>query len=90
MYKKIEKKSYGVWKYVADTLEDAKLIPVDAKSANMGSECYVITTGKGYILGSGSTWYSKAGDGDKFECNCGDIVQESTIWESINFSKQDQ
>lgn len=48
MYKKIEKKSYGVWKYVADTVEDAQKILVDAKSANMGSECYVIATGKSY------------------------------------------
>lgn len=81
--KKLEQFIYGVYRYVADTIEDAQTISVDAKSANMGSECYVIETGKNYILGSGSTWYSKAGDGDSFECNCGDIVGESTIWEDL-------
>lgn len=80
--KKLEQFIYGVYRYVADTLEDAKTIPVDAKQANMGSEVYVIETGKTYILGGGSTWYSKT-DGDSFDCNCGDIQGESTIWEDL-------
>lgn len=80
--KKLEQFIYGVYRYVADTLEDAKTIPVDAKQANMGSEVYVIETGKTYILGGGSTWYSKV-DGDTFDCECGDIMPESTIWENL-------
>lgn len=80
--KKLEQFIYGVYRYVADTLEDAQSISVDAKSANMGSEVYVIETGKTYVLGSGSTWYSKV-DGDSFECNCGDIMPESTVWEDL-------
>lgn len=49
----------------------------------MGSEVYVIETGKTYVLGGGSTWYSKA-DGDSFDCDCLDgIVQESTVWEEL-------
>lgn len=80
--KKLEQFIYGVYRYVADTLEDAKTIPVDAKQANMGSEVYVIETGKTYILGGGFTWFSKS-DGDSFECGCDDVMPESTIWEDL-------
>lgn len=80
--KKLEQFIYGVHRYVADTLEDAKSIPVDAKQGNMGSEVYVIETGKTYILGGGSTWFSKI-DGDSFDCSCGDIQGESTVWEEL-------
>lgn len=79
MVKKIDK----IIHYIADTIEDAKKIPVNSKAADMGNEVYIIEKGKTYILGSGYTWYSKDGD-DKFECSCGDIMPESTIWTTID------
>ena len=65
-------------RYVADTVEDVKKIPVKISSVDMGCEVYVIQTGKTYVLGSGKIWYSASGE--KIECDC---TPESTIWESI-------
>lgn len=48
----------------------------------IGCEAYVITTGKTYVLGSGKIWY--AATGEKIECNCKDIVPESTVWEPVS------
>lgn len=68
-------------RYVADTVEDVKKIPVKISSVDMGSEVYVIQTGKTYVLGSGKIWYSASGE--KVECNCKDITPESTIWDDL-------
>lgn len=65
-------------RYVADTVEDIKKIPVKISSVDIGSEVYVIQTGKTYVLGSGKTWYSASGE--KVECDC---VSESTIWDDL-------
>lgn len=82
MYKKLNQIIPGVYNFIADDIESAQHIPVDSKAGMMGSECYVISEQQNYVLGSGFIWYSKAGEGS-FECTCGDIVEESTIWENI-------
>jgi hypothetical protein len=47
----------------------------------LGSEVYVISEKKTYILGSDKIWYSKATNDDSIiECNC---HEESTIWGEI-------
>jgi hypothetical protein len=47
----------------------------------MGSEVYVISEKKTYILDSKRVWHAKAdGDNSVIECDC---VEESTIWEQI-------
>ena len=76
------KYNYNYIKYVADTDEDVKKIPVRIDGSMIGCEAYVITTGKTYVLGSGKIWY--AGTGEKIECNCKDIVPESTVWEPVS------
>jgi hypothetical protein len=65
--------------YVADSIEDVKKIRLD--SILLGSEVYVISEKKTYILGSDKIWYSKATNDDSIiECNC---HEESTIWGEI-------
>ena len=76
------KYNYNYIKYVADTDEDVKKIPVRIDGSVIGCDAYVITTGKTYVLGSGKIWY--AATGEKFECNCKDIVPESTVWEPVS------
>lgn len=66
--------------YVADTPEDVKKIQISSTGANMGSEVYVISTHKIYVLNSKHTWYPKGEDGEPIECDC---VEESTIWEDL-------
>lgn len=66
-------------KFVADTPEDVKNIKVSPSI--MGSEVYVISTQKKYVLDSKGVWHSKnAGDNDTIVCDC---VEESTIWEDL-------
>lgn len=76
------KYNYNYIKYVADTDEDVKKIPVRIDGSMIGCEAYVIATGKTYVLGSGKIWY--AATGEKIECNCKDIVPESTVWEPVS------
>lgn len=76
------KYTYNYCKYVADTKEDVAAIPVRLDGSMMGCEAYVITTGDTYVLGSGKTWYTAAGD--KIECGCKDIVPESTVWSDVS------
>ena len=77
--------------YVVDTPEDVKKIKVT--SAYLGSELYVISEKKTYILDSKGVWHPKAEnksgsgsdddfvfDGGTIECDC---VEESTICEDI-------
>lgn len=66
-------------KFVADTPEDVKKLRISQLS--MGSEVYVISEKKTYILGSNQTWHAKApNDNSVIECDC---VEESTIWEEL-------
>ncbi len=65
--------------FVADTVEDVKRLPVSQLS--MGSEVYVISEKKTYILDSKRVWHAKAENDDSvIECDC---VEESTIWENL-------
>ena len=73
------KYSYAYAKYVSDTAEDVKKIPVTIES--MGSEVYVIENSSTYILDSKKTWHSKNNQ-DIIVCDC-DCVEESTIWGDI-------
>lgn len=75
------KYTYNYCEYVADTKEDVANIPVRLDGSMMGSEVYVIATGETYILDSGKTWHTAAGE--KIECGCKDFVQESTIWSDV-------
>lgn len=76
------KYTYNYKRFVADTDEDVKKIPVDINGSMIGCEVYVVTTGKTYVLGSGKTWY--AATGEKIDCGCKDVVPESTIWEPVS------
>jgi hypothetical protein len=66
---------------------------IKVTSAYLGSELYVISEKKTYILDSKGVWHPKTVnnsgsgsdddfvfDGGTIECNC---VEESTIWEDI-------
>ena len=65
--------------FVADTVEDVKHMRVSQLS--MGSEVYVISEKKTYILDSKRVWHAKADNDDSvIECDC---VEESTIWEAL-------
>lgn len=74
--------------FVADTPEDVKKIRVS--STYFGSELYVISEKKTYILDSKGVWHPKGNsnfgtndgvlDGGTIECDC---VEESTIWEDL-------
>jgi hypothetical protein len=65
--------------FVADTPEDVKKLQVS--SLAMGSEVYVISEKKTYILDSKKTWHAKAdNDNSIIECDC---VEELTIWEDL-------
>ena len=65
--------------FVADTPEDVKLLPVSQLS--MGSEVYVISEKKTYILDSKRIWHAKVENDDStIECDC---VEELTIWEHL-------
>jgi hypothetical protein len=78
--------------YVADTPDDVKKIRVSP--SDMGSEVYVISEKKTYILDSNRTWHVKivntsgSGSGDDIvdggtiECDH-NHVDESTVWEPI-------
>ena len=81
--------------YVADTPEDVKKIRVSP--SDMGSEVYVISEKKTYILDSKRTWHVKlvntsgsgsgsggdgVVDGGTIECDH-NHVDESTIWEPL-------
>ena len=69
--------------FVADTPEDVKKLRVS--SLSMGSEVYVISEKKTYILDGKKTWQAKAENDDSvIECDC---VEESTIWEQIPEAK---
>lgn len=67
-------------KYVADTPEDVRKIKISSTGANMGSEVYVISTRKTYVLDSKHSWHPKGEDGEVIDCDC---VEESTIWEDL-------
>ena len=79
--------------YVADTPDDVKKIRVSP--ADMGSEVYVISEKKTYILDSNRTWHVKlvntsgsgssgdgVVDGGTIECDH-NHVDENTIWENL-------
>ena len=78
--------------YVADTPDDVRKIRVSP--SDMGSEVYVISEKKTYILDSNRTWHVKlvntsgSGNGDgvvdggTIECDH-NHVDESTIWEPL-------
>lgn len=68
-------------RYVAETIEDVKKIRVTP--ASMGSEVYVIETGKNYVLDSKGVWHSKSSPDESIECDC---IEESTIWEDLSSS----
>lgn len=80
------KYTYNYCKFVADTDEDVKNIPVDVRGTMMGCEAYVVSTGKTYILGSGKVWY--AASGEKLECSCKDVMPESTVWNTIQMPEE--
>ena len=75
------KYAYNYCKFVADTKEDVAKIPVRLDGSMMGCEVYVIATGETYVLDSGKTWHTAAGE--KIECGCKDIMPESTIWSEV-------
>ena len=65
--------------FVADTKEDVRKLNVS--NLSMGSEVYIISEKKTYILDSKRVWHAKAdNDDDIIECDC---VEESTVWEQI-------
>ena len=65
--------------FVVDEPEDVKKLRVSELA--MGSEVYVISEKKTYILDSKKTWHAKAeGDNSIIECDC---VEELTIWEDL-------
>ena len=70
--------------YVADTPEDVKHIKI-SPVGNMGSEVYVISTQKTYVLDSKGVWHPKGEDGETITCDC---VEESTVWEELSVSNK--
>ena len=70
-------------KYVADTSEDVKKIRISP--SDMGSEVYVISEKKTYILDSKRTWHAKSGNSngdDTIECDH-NHVDENTVWGTL-------
>lgn len=81
-YKKVfanGKYAYDYAKIVANTIEDVKNIPV--RTICLGSEVYCLETNKMYLFDGDHTWSSV--DGAHIDCDCGDFVEESTIWENL-------